>query len=361
MVNWLLAFIPVALVLEHMGANPIAVFLTSAAAVVPLAKLMEQATEAMAHYLGPTYGGLLSATMGNAPELIIGITALRHGLIEVVKGSIAGSIIGTLLFGIGVTIVAGSRRRPVQHFDRDMVAVNSSLLMLGAFGLVIPASFHFTTSTDRSISIEISIVLLLIYVAGMVYTMTASKSTTDKALVAELQQQGQAPPALLCATESPPEWSRNVALAVLAVVAVTLAIVSDTLTGSLQAAADAIGLTPIFAGVFVLAMVGNIPQYMNSAAFAAKDNMTLALSINLGATTQLVALVAPLLVLAGLVMGVDMNLHFPGFEVLGVVLSVIIARSVIGDASSNWLEGAMLIGVYLMLGFGFFHMPANPP
>jgi len=360
--NWLLAFIPVALALEHMGVNPIAVFLTSAAAVVPLAKLMEQSTEALAHYLGPTYGGLLSATMGNAPELIIGITALRHGLVEVLKGSIAGSIIGTLLFGVGVSIVAGSRRRPVQNFDKKMVAVNSSLLMLGAFGLVIPASFHFTAHTDRSISVEISIVLLLVYIAGMVHTMVAPRPGSEKERVAQLQEEGRAPPALLCATESPaPQWSRNAALAVLAAVAVTLAFVSDVLTGSIQAAADAIGLTPIFAGVFVLAMVGNIPQYMNSVSFAAKDNMTLALSINLGATTQLVTLVAPLLVLAGVAMGVDMNLHFPGFEVLGVVLSVIIVRSVVADASSNWLEGVLLIGVYCTLAFGFFHMPATPP
>jgi Ca2+:H+ antiporter len=146
----------------------------------------------------------------------------------------------------------------------------------------------------------------------------------------------------------------------LAAVTVTLAIVSDLLTGSIQPAADAMGLTPVFAGVFLLAMVGNIPQYMNSITFATKDQMTLALSINLGATTQLVAMVAPVLVIAGVLMGLDMNLRFSSFELVGVILSVIIVRSVIADASSNWLEGVLLIGVYLMLGFGFFHIPAAP-
>jgi len=358
--NWLLVFVPIAIGLDHWGVNPIAVFLASAVAIVPLAKLMEQATDALAHYLGPTYGGLLSATMGNAPELIIGITALRHGLIEVLKGSIAGSVMGTLLFGVGVTMISGGLSKPVQRFDRDMVAVNSALLIMATFGLVVPASFHFGIATDRDISIEISVVLLLVYLASIVYTITTKRPTMGKAAVeAELLEAGEALPEAPIEAAAP-AWSRNMALAVLAIVAVVLAIVSDLLTGSIQPAAEAIGLTPVFAGVFLLAMVGNVPQFMNSAAFAAKDQMTLALSINLGATTQLATLVAPLLVIAGALIGVDMNLHFTNFELVGVILSVIIARSVIGDAESNWLEGVMLIGVYLMLGFGFFHMPATP-
>jgi Ca2+:H+ antiporter len=358
--NWLLAFVPIAIGLDHWGVNPIAVFVASAAATVPLAKLMEQATETLAHYLGPTYGGLLNATMGNAPELIIGITALRHGLVEVLKGSIAGSVIGTLLFGVGATMIAGGLRKPVQHFDRDMVAVNSAMLMLATFGLVIPASFHFGIATDRDISLEISVILLLVYVAAMVHTMKAKRPSMGIAAVEEeLEERGRAPPELLTA-EASPLWGRNVALCILAAVTVVLAIVSDLLTGSIQPAADALGLTPVFAGVFLLAMVGNIPQYMNSIAFATKDQMTLALSINLGATTQLVALVAPLLVIAGALMGLNMNLRFTSFELVGVILSVIIVRSMIADASSNWLEGVLLIGVYLMLGFGFFHIPATP-
>jgi len=355
--NWLLIFIPIALGLEYWGVNPIAVFLASAAAIVPLAKLMEQATESLAQYLGPTYGGLLSATMGNAPELIIGITALRHGLVEVLKGSIAGSVIGTLLFGVGETIIAGGLSKPVQRFDREMVVINSALLMVATFGLVVPAAFHFSARTDEDISIEISVVLLLVYLASLVHTMTTKKPTEGLAAVqVELKERGELP-----AEEATPAWSRSRALLVMAAVAVALAFVSDLLTGSIQPAADAVGLTPVFAGVFLLAMVGNIPQYMNSTAFARKDQMTLALSINLGATTQLVTLVAPLLVIVGAFMGLDMNLHFSSFELVGVILAVIIARSVTGDASSNWLEGVLLVGVYLMLGFAFFHMPANTP
>lgn len=354
--NWLLVFIPIAFGLDHYGVNPLVVFAASAAAIIPLASLMEQATDALAHYLGPTYGGLLSATMGNAPELIIGISALRNGLIDILKGSIAGSVLGTLLFGLGITIISGGLKKPVQTFDRDMVSINSALLMLATFGLIIPAVFSFSSQVDQEISLEISVVLLVIYVASMVYTIMTSRSPVGRTGVeAALKEKGEEQPDV---ADAIPDWSRNLALGILAAVAVALAFVSDLLTGSLQPAADAMGLTPVFAGVFLLAMVGNIPQYMNSVSFAYQSRMTLALSINLGSTTQLALMVAPLLVIAGSLMGLPMNLLFSEFELVGIILSVIIARSLIADNSSTWLEGVMLVGVYVMLGVGFYYAPA---
>ncbi|MDD1649506.1 MAG: hypothetical protein LUO80_03825 [Methylococcaceae bacterium] len=277
--NWLLVFIPIAFGLDWYRVDPLVIFAASAVAIIPLASLMEQATDALAHYLGPTYGGLLSATMGNAPELIIGISALRNGLIDILKGSIAGSVLGTLLFGLGITIISGGLKKPVQTFDRDMVSINSALLMLATFGLVIPAVFTFSSNVNQEISLEISIVLLLIYLASMAYTIMTSRSPVGrKGIEAALKEKGEEQPEV---AEVFPNWSRNTALGILAAVAVALALVSDLLTGSLQPAADAMGLTPVFAGVFLLAMVGNIPQYMNSVSFAYKSRMTLALSINL--------------------------------------------------------------------------------
>mgnify|MGYP006276326453 CR=1 FL=1 len=155
--NWLLIFIPIAFALNHFHANPLIVFTASGIAIVPLAKIMEQATETLAHYMGPTYGGLLSATMGNAPELIIGISALNNGLIDVLKGSIVGSILGTLLLGMGLTMIAGGLRKPVQTFDGRMVMMNSSLLLLAAFGLIIPAVFRFSVDSETEISLRISV------------------------------------------------------------------------------------------------------------------------------------------------------------------------------------------------------------
>lgn len=355
-VNALLAAIPVAFALDGLGANPLWVFAASAVAIVPLALLMEKATEALAHYLGPTWGGLLSATMGNAPELIIGISALRNGLIDMLKGSIAGSILGTLLFGLGVTMIAGGLKKPFQTFDSDMVALNSSLLMLASFGLVIPAVFHFSHAVNQEISLEISALLLMVYVASLVFTMLTTRHSplVKMGIEEELEARGEDPPEL---EASLPDWGRNRALLILAAVATALAFVSDLLTGSIQPAAASLGLTPVFAGVFLLAMVGNIPQYMNSVSFAAKSRMTLALSINLGSTTQLVLLVAPLLVIAGTLMGQPMNLLFSKFELVGIILSVFIARNLIADHSSTWLEGLMLVTVYLMLGVGFYYSP----
>ncbi|QFY42276.1 calcium/proton exchanger [Candidatus Methylospira mobilis] len=350
-INLLLIFIPIAFGLDHWHADPFIVFIASALAIMPLAMLMEKATDALASYLGPSYGGLLSATMGNAPELIIGISALNHGLIDMLKGSIAGSVLGTLLFGVGLSMFVGGLGRPFQTFDRDMVSINSSLLMLGTFSMIIPAVFDFTTDVDQEISLHISVTLLLIYVASIIHTLVRDGRNTDSIDI---------PPGHPVAkpkTKETPEWSRNTALAILAAVAVALAVVSDLLTGSIQPAADAMGLNPVFAGVFLLAMVGNIPQYMNSVSFAHKNKMTLALSINLGSTTQLVLLVAPLLVISGTLMGLKMNLLFSNFELIGVILSVNIARSLIADNRSTWFEGLLLIGVYAMLGFGFYYLP----
>jgi Ca2+:H+ antiporter len=172
-----------------------------------------------------------------------------------------------------------------------------------------------------------------------------------------LKEKGEMPPELAAEEAAPPRWSRTVAIGILAVVAIALAFVSELLTGSIMSAAGSIGLTPVFAGVFLLALVGNVPQYMNSVSFAYKSQMTLALSINLGATTQLVLMVAPLLVIAGWFMGLPMNLLFTHFELVGIVLSVIIVRSLIEDNTSTWLEGTMLIGVYAMLAIGFFYLP----
>lgn len=366
--NWLLMFIPIAAGLDHWHSNPLLIFLTSALALLPLASLMEKATETLAHYMGPSYGGLMSATMGNAPELIIGISALNHGLIDMLKGSIAGSVLGTLLFGVGLSMFVGGIGRPFQSFDRDMVSLNSSLLMLGTFGMIIPAVFDFTTDVDQEISLHISVTLLLIYIASIIHTLLSNRQTsankmTDVILENAHTETLDIPPGYpieaLTEEMETPVWSRNAALAMLVAVAVALALISDILTGSVQPSADAMGLNPVFAGVFFLAMVGNIPQYMNSVSFARRNRMTLALSINLGSTTQLTLLVAPLLVICGTLMGLNMNLLFSNFELIGVILSVYIVRSLIFDNRSTWLEGLLLIGVYAMLGFGFYYLPKS--
>ena len=176
----LLGFIPIALLLRWFGVNPVLVFLASALSILPLAKIMGEATETLSDYLGPTYGGLLNATMGNAPELIICLFALHNGLIDIVKASLCGFILGNLLFGLGMAMFVGGIKNSVQTFDTKIININSSLLYMVLIGLIIPSAFHFSTITDREISMEIAIVLGLLYLASIAYTLISRRPAIGK-------------------------------------------------------------------------------------------------------------------------------------------------------------------------------------
>jgi len=356
--NWLLAFIPVALALDWWGASPILVFGASAAGIIPLAALMGDATEALAEYLGPTLGGLLNATLGNAPEIIISLFALRRGLIGIVKSSLTGSIIGNLLFGLGVSMFAGGLKVKTQKFDSHVARINGALLVLAAFGLIIPAIYRMSPAavagTGRHVSMEIAAILALVYVGSLVFTLT-QKAVVGKAGVKAEKIEAGAPTAEVEEIEVP--WSRNKALAILAAVTIVLAIMSEVLTGAIDPAAEMMGLTPLFAGVFLLAVVGNAAELLNAIRFAREDKMDLAIGVTVGASIQVALVVAPILVFAGYFLGQDMNLLFTRFEMWAVVLAVFITRTLIYDGESTWLEGLMLIAIYFMLAFGFFHLP----
>jgi Ca2+:H+ antiporter len=356
--NWLLAFIPVALALDWSGANPILVFAASAAGIVPLAGLMGDATEALAEYLGPTLGGLLNATLGNAPEIIISLFALKRGLIGIVKSSLTGSIIGNLLLGLGVSMVAGGLKVKTQKFDSHVARINGALLVLAAFGLIIPAIYRMSPAvvagSGRHVSMEIAAVLALVYLGSLVFTLTEKAVVGTAGVKAEKIEAGEPAPEV---DEAAVHWSRNKALAILAGVTIVLAIMSEVLTGAIDPAAESMGLTPLFAGVFLLAVVGNAAELLNAVRFARKDKMDLAIGVTVGASIQVALVVAPILVFAGYFMGQEMNLLFTRFEMWAVVLAVFITRTLIYDGESTWLEGLMLIAIYLMLGFGFFHLP----
>jgi Ca2+:H+ antiporter len=352
--TWLLVFIPVALVLHWYGANPIVVFGTSALALVPLAALMGEATDTLADYVGPTWGGLLSASLGNAPEIIIGFFALRQGLVAVVKSSLSGSILGNLLFGLGLSMVFGGIRNGTQQFDLGVANMNSGLLMLAASGLIVPAVFHFNSpEVTRSISLEIAAVLFAVYLGSLLYTLLTSRPAMGKEKVkAEV-------PGAAETVAAETNWGRNKALGILALVTVALAIMSEILTDAIEPASQLMGLTPTFAGVFLLALVGNVAELFNAVSFARMDKMDLALGVTVGASIQVALLVAPVLVFAGSLVGQPMDLLFTGYEVVAVGLSVLLARHLISNGKSSWLEGLMLLGVYAMLGIGFYNLPAQ--
>jgi Ca2+:H+ antiporter len=282
---------------------------------------------------------------------------LHQGLVPIVKASLTGSIVGNLLFGLGLAMFAGGLRYRRQSFDPNVAQMNCALLMLAAFGLVIPAVFRFSARADRGISLEISVILFMVYLAGLLYTLVTSKATVGKeAIKAELKEKGTRADEV---DESEQTMGRNQAIGLLALVTIGLAVMSEVMTGALEPAAKKLGLTPIFAGVFLLALVSNVPQVFNAVSFARKDKMDLAIGITVGASTQVALLVAPVLVFLGYLMGQDMELVFSQFELVSIILAVIVTRTLILDGASNWLEGLMLVAVYFMLGVGFFYAPAR--
>jgi Ca2+:H+ antiporter len=357
--NHLLVFLPIALALRWYRADPMWVFAASALAVMPLAELMGDATEILARFLGPTAGSLLNASLNNAPEIIIALFALKNGLVDVVKASLTGSILGNLLFGLGLAMFAGGLKHRVQNFDAKGAGMNGNLLILASFGLIIPAVFHADTAeASWEISQEISVVLLLLYVASLAFVLFAPKLIPATTL-GEAKAKDQA------RTESPqqtraegPGWRG--ALGMLAGVTLGLAVMSEIMTDALEPTAAKLGLTPVFAGIILLAMVSNIPQFFNAVSFARSDQMDLTIGVTLGASTQVALLVAPLLVLCSPWLGQPMDLQFTQFEIVAIALGVVVARNLTTDGQSNWLEGLMLLAVYIMLGFAFYVLPAVP-
>jgi Ca2+:H+ antiporter len=355
--NWLLVFIPIGVGLDWFGASPILVFLASALAIVPLAGLMGDATEVLARYLGPTLGGLLNATLGNAPEIIISSFALHAGLVSMVKASLTGSILGNLLFGLGTACFAGGiKARGAQRFDVQAIRISSALLTLASFGLIIPAATQFNLQASREISLEIAVVLFLVYLASLVAILLTRKPVLGKEGVkASLQEKGARPDEV--SAEPEVGWSRNRALGILAAVTIGLAIMSEILTGALEPASERLNLTPLFAGVFLLASVGNAAELAAAIRFARKDQMDLCVGVTVGASVQVGLLVAPVLVFLGVIMGQPMDLIFSPLELIALVMAIYLTRNLTYDGESTWLEGLMLVAVYLMFGVGFYYHP----
>jgi Ca2+:H+ antiporter len=352
--KWLLVFVPVGIVLDWREANPIIVFAASALAIIPLASLVGDATEALARYLGPTMGGFLNATLGNAPEIIIGFFALKQGLVEMVKASITGSIIGNLLFGLGISFLAsrvkGHSRTLV--YDVESARAHGGLLMLAMFGLIVPAVFNFSTTSEREISLEISIVLFVIYIASVILTFFPEKPKTESDDALEIAVKPE------CAEDEVCGWSRNKALVILVTVTVTLAVMSEIMTDAVDPAAKSLGLTPLFVGVFLLAMVGNTAELFNAVRFAHRGQLDLAMGITLGSSSQMALMVAPTLVFLGYYLEQNMTLLFSQFELIAVIMTIVAIINLLQAGHVKSKAGALLIALYFILGFGFYYAPA---
>lgn len=352
--NILLIFVPIALALDWTGANPILVFAASALGIVPLAGIMGRATESLAAYVGETVGGLLNASLGNAPELIIAIFALKEGLHDVVKASITGSILGNILLTLGLAMTVGGIRHSRQRFNRTAAGMSAALLMIASIALVVPALFHLTSiRQERELSFEIAVVLFVIYLLSLLFTLKTNRSL----FAAPEGAPDEAAIRTEAVEEEDPAWSKSTSFVVLAGVTVAIAVMSETLVGSIEPAASQLGLTPVFAGVILLAMVGNAAEMSNAIRFALKDKMDLTFGIAVGASIQVALFVAPVLVFVSYALGKPLDLLFTSFEVTAVVIAVLIVGRVTSDGESHWMEGTMLIGVYLILAYAFYFLP----
>jgi Ca2+:H+ antiporter len=343
--NLLLVLVPIAIVGEFLHWPPLSVFAVSALAVMPLASLIGQATEELAAHTGPRLGGFLNATLGNAAELIITIFAIRANLLELVKASITGSILGNVLLVLGLSILLGGIKNGTQRFDRSHAGLNSTMLILAVVGLGVPSLFSHAIEVKHHEAVEylslgVALILIVIYGLSLIYAFF-TLPTGKEAEEAHIHR----------------GWSTSKASGVL--VAATLLIVwmSEILVGAVEPVVEALGVTEFFLGIIIIPLVGNVAEHLVGVQMAIKNRMELSLAISVGSSLQIALFVAPALVFISLLMGNPLTLVFNQFELISLVAAVLIAALVSLDGESNWLEGAQLLVVYTIIGLAFFYLP----
>lgn len=349
----LLVFLPVALVLEYVAhASALSIFITSSLAIIPLAALMGRATEELAEQVGEGVGGLLNATFGNAAEMIIAVVALRAGYIDLVKASITGSIIGNILLVFGLSALYGGFKFQRQLFNRTAAGLSSTLLVVSVIGLVIPAIFHIIAGgtrgvvVERELSLEISIVLFTAYVLSLLFSLRTHRHL----YVGEAAAGDEA--------VSPSGHSMKGAVGLLLAATVGVALMSHLLVGAVEETAEVFGMNDVFVGVILVALIGNAAEHSTAILMAARNRMDAALTIAVGSSIQVALFVAPVLVfLSYLIAPEPMDLRFTTLEVVAVGLSAWIMSLVAQDGESHWMEGVLLLAVYVMLGMAFYWLP----
>lgn len=360
----LLVFVPITLVLEYVvHASATTLFLTSAVAIVPLAGIMGKSTEMLAEHVGAGLGGLLNATFGNAAELIIAIFALRAGLHDLVKASLTGSIIGNILLIFGLSALLGGLKFRKQVFNRTAAKLGSTLLLLSAVGLVIPSLLHFlrggaesgaaeateavgAAAGPGSLSLEISVVLIVCYVLSLVFALRTHADLYQGTAHAGGE------------THAAPAWSKGKSFAVLVGAAALVGWMSEILVGGAEEAAHSLGMTEVFVGVIVVALVGNAAEHSTAVLVALRNKMDLSIQIAVGSSLQIALLIAPLLVFLSYSIGpAPIDLVFSPLEVVAVAVSVLVVGQIADDGETHWMEGVLLLAVYVLLGLAFLNLP----
>jgi Ca2+:H+ antiporter len=331
----LLIFVPIAIGARLIGAPPLVIFVLAALAIIPLSGVLGAATEAVAEHTSAAVGGVLSATMGNLAELIIAAVALRAGLIDLVKASITGSILGNLLLVLGIALLAGGLKFRVQTFSRQLAGTSSTVLLIAVFGLVVPALFHGLHPDPEGVAtVRMSHYTAPLLVAGYVAWLAFSLWTHSSDFAPDRHG-----PAVTVA----PKWSSKKALVVLLAAAVAVGLVAEVLVSATEEAVKVLGLSEFFVGLILIPIIGNAAENSSAILMAMRNRMDLALNIAVGSSIQVALLIAPLLVFLGIAFHQPMDLAFTTIEVASIALAVLVTSSVIRDAETNWLEGVLLL------------------
>ncbi len=347
--NWLLAAAPIAAALDAAHAPAPLVFLLAGLALVPMASLIVHATEEIAARTGPAIGGLLNATFGNLPELIISLVALRAGLLEMVRASLIGALLANLLLAMGVAFILGGRKRHVQEYNPAAARTYGSIMLLAALSMVVPASFNrfFSDSAPShaaALDTGVCLVLLVIYVLYLVFML---RTHPDFFSVVKGK-----------AEEHGPTWSKLRAGATLVAASAGAAWMSEVLVGAAEETGHELGMSPTFIGIVLLAILGGAAESGAAIAMARKDKMDLSVGIAMGSSIQIALFVTPVLVLAShFVAPEPLRLSFTRMEIGALFFGVLIGITLAADGRANWFKGVQLVGFYLILAALFYLMP----
>lgn len=341
---YMVFFIPLSFILPFFVKNNVFLFIVTILAILPLAVLMGFTTKQISLQTNPTIGGIVSATFGNIIELIIAILALRQGLVEVVKGSIIGSIIGNILLLIGLSIMVGGFKYKHQRFNKEAIGVSSTMLIIVVVGLVLPTVYSYINPNGlhlQILSYIVAIIMAITYFAGLIFSLKTHRDLFDAS--DEIK-----------ATKEKPMISVKFASIILVITTFIAAFEAEILVRTIKDSAISLGMTELFVGVVVIAIVTNIAEKSAAIGFALENKLDLAFEIGLSSAIQIALFVIPVLVMISYFFGYGFTLVFSTFEIISIILAVVIINHLAADGRCNWLEGAQLIAVYLLIAITFF-------
>src|SRR5918994_184815 len=360
-IYFLLVFVPISVILDLVHADHIIIFIIAVIALIPLAKLIGDSTEHLSTHYGSTLGSLLNVTFGNAAEIIIAVVAINAGLIDLVKASITGAILGNIMLIFGLSMIAGGIRKKEQLFSRENAGLQSTMIFLAIIGLAIPTVVSSTilkpAEIENQLKIQflsdaLAIILLSVYIAGIIFTFFTHKHLFVTPQMEEENNNHNI--ATTTTTTTTKHWGKKRAFFMLAISMVGVVIVSEILVGSIEETSKQFGFGELFVGAIIIGIVCNAAEHSSAIILARKGKTDLSIGLAAGSGTQIALFVVPLLVIFGIILNQPFTLEFTIYELVTLFLAAIILNLIAHDGRSNWFEGVMLTAVYIIIAMGFY-------